>query len=109
MNTYTPVDDDLSNSSQPVTSSERRAFCQSLLPDAAFTLLARPLWAEEPVRTVSLQSSAERSISIDYTGLSYETMQLADSLFFAAENHGLIEMFRSLTYSPFLSGPNSMH
>jgi len=30
-------------------------------------------------------------------------------LFFAAENHGLIEMFRSLTYSPFLSGPNSMH
>jgi hypothetical protein len=94
MNTYTAVDDDLSNSSQPVTISGRRVFCQSLLLGTASTLLTRPIWAEESVRTVSLQSAAKRSNRIDYTGLSYETMQLADPSFFAANNHGLMEMFR---------------
>jgi len=57
-------------------------------------LLSRPIWAEESVRTVSLQSAAKRSNPIDYTGLSYETMQLADPSFFAANNPGLMEMFR---------------
>jgi hypothetical protein len=99
MNTYTEKCDDLPNSSRVAIfpGSTRRAFCQSLLAGTASTFLARSLWTQEPVTTLSLRSAANRSVPTDYTGFSYETVQLADPSFFAADNHALIALFRLLS------------
>ena len=38
-----------------------------------------------------------RLVSDRLTGLSYETLQLADPAFFSADNHALVELFRALS------------
>jgi hypothetical protein len=63
----------------------------------AATFLARPLWAEPPVSTLSLRPAAKRTVPPDYVGFSYETVQLADPSFFAADNHALVALFRLLS------------
>jgi hypothetical protein len=67
------------------------------LAGAAGTLLARPLWPDAPVRTLQLQSATGRQIPVDYIGFSYETVQLADPSFFAADNRELVALFRALS------------
>ncbi|HEY1628917.1 MAG TPA: hypothetical protein VGF52_03595, partial [Tepidisphaeraceae bacterium] len=44
-------------------------------------------------------STAEvlNEVPIDYTGLSYETVQLEDADFFSGDNTGLIALFRRLS------------
>jgi hypothetical protein len=81
----------------PFSAQSRRAFGRSVLAGAASTLLARPLWPEAPVRTLKLQSAANRQIPADYIGFSYETVQLADPSFFAAGNRELVALFRALS------------
>ena len=61
-----------------------------MLVGAASTLLSRPLLAEDPIPTLSLQPAASRIVPVDYVGFSYETAQLADSSFFAEDNHLLV-------------------
>jgi hypothetical protein len=99
MNTYTTKRDDLPNSSRAAIprGPSRRAFCQSLLAGTASAFLARPLWTQEPVTTLSLRSAAHRAVPADYTGFSYETVQLADPSFFAADNYTLVALFRLLS------------
>jgi hypothetical protein len=48
------------------------------------------------VRTLKLQSATNRQVPVDYVGFSYETVQLADPAFFAADNHELVALFRGL-------------
>lgn len=43
-----------------------------------------------------LGRASERAIPSDYVGLSYESAQLADEIFFAAENCELVALFRQL-------------
>lgn len=38
-----------------------------------------------------------RLVSDTFTGLSYETLQLADPAFFSADNHALVQLFRGLS------------
>ncbi len=81
----------------PSSAQSRRAFGRSVLAGAASTLLARPLWPEAPVRTLKLQSATSGQIPVDYIGFSYETVQLADPSFFAADNRELVALFRALS------------
>jgi len=99
MNTYTKNHSSKVSTICPVPSvgSSRRAFCQTMLVGAASTLLSRPLLAEDPIPTLSLQPAASRIVPVDYVGFSYETAQLADSSFFAEDNHLLVNLFRTLS------------
>jgi len=99
MNTYTAKCNSLLHSHRAAIppGPSRRAFCQSLLAGTASTFLARQLWAEEPVTTLSLRPAVNRAVPADYAGFSYETVQLADPTFFAADNHALIALFRQLS------------
>lgn len=80
----------------PSSAQSRRAFGRSVLAGVASTLSARPLWSEAPVRTLKLEFASNRQIPVDYVGLSYETIQLADPSFFAADNPELVALFRTL-------------
>jgi hypothetical protein len=80
----------------PSSAQSTRAFGRSVLAGVASTLSARPLWSEAPVRTLKLQFATNRQIPVDYVGLSYETIQLADPSFFAADNQELVALFRAL-------------
>jgi len=74
----------------------RRAFGRSVLAGATATLLTKPLWPDAPVGILKLQSSSGQPIPVDYVGFSYETLQLADPTFFAADNRQLVALFRDL-------------
>jgi hypothetical protein len=50
----------------------------------------------EPAKSLVLGPAASSTVPLDYSGLSYESMQLADPDFFAPDNHQLISLFRSL-------------
>jgi hypothetical protein len=67
-----------------------------VLAGAAATLLAKPLRCDR-ARTLKLQSAANQRIPADYVGFSYESMQLADPSFFAADNRELVGLFRALS------------
>jgi hypothetical protein len=72
----------------------RRQIVTSLLASA--TVKSVPAWQRD-ASALSLTEPAENGIPADYAGLSYETMQLADPSFFAADNRGLVSLFRCLT------------
>ena len=97
MNMHKDLNDPSHERQEPPSSARsRRAFGRSVLASAASTFLARPLWPAAPVRTLKLQSATDRQIPVDYIGFSYETVQLADPSFFAADNHELVALFRTL-------------
>jgi len=77
-------------------SQSRRDFGRSLAAGAAYGLLGHP-WVTAPTRTISFEPAAIREIPADYGGFSYETVQLADPTFFAADNRELVALFRALT------------
>jgi len=79
-----------------MSNQSRRAFGRSLVAGAACGLLDRHAWAGEAARTVTFEP-AGREIPADFNGFSYETVQLADSTFFSAENRELVALFRALT------------
>ena len=98
MDTYKALNNPSRNRQDvPSSAQSRRAFSRSVLAGAASTLLAGPLWPQAPVKTLKLQSVTDRQIPVDYVGFSYETVQLADPSFFAADNRELAALFRALS------------
>ena len=65
---------------------------------ATGALAGIPVLAQESSTRLRLTLGTESStaVPVDYLGFSCETMQLADPTFFAADNHGLVSLFKSL-------------
>ena len=86
----------------------RRSLIASLCALAALKTLPA-IASENGARvTLSLGAAASKAIPLNYVGLSYETSQLADPDFFAADNPELISLFRALNPSGVLRiGGNS--
>jgi hypothetical protein len=55
------------------------------------------MWPAPAVATLIMQSPGNRQVPADYVGFSYETVQLADPTFFAADNRELVAIFRALS------------
>jgi len=75
----------------------RRQFVVAAL---ATGVLARlPVLAQEGVAKIRLSfgTAASKTLPLDYLGFSYETAQLADPSFFAADNRELVSLFRTLS------------
>jgi hypothetical protein len=74
----------------------RRRFLTSLAATAAASRLA----FAQPSATLTIDAATPgATIPADFTGLSYESAQLANPAFFSAQNHQLIELFRGLSPS----------
>lgn len=74
----------------------RREFLTAVAATAAATTL--PSIAQSPATAqLEIESTEGPTIPLDFTGLSYETAQLANPSFFSAENHALIDLFRGLS------------
>ena len=72
--------------------------------------LAIPVRAQESSANfrLTIGTAAQNSVPIDYLGLSCETMQLGDPHFFAADNHELVSLFKTLASNGILRlGGNS--
>ena len=82
----------------PVCLINRRRFLKTA-GLATGALATFPAWAQESVGEVSLSfgPAADRAMPRDYLGFSYETVQLADPSFFAADNRELVSLFRALS------------
>jgi hypothetical protein len=80
----------------------RRAFLRRASATAAATWLApRVLRAQSEAQSLQAALAIDESVTLatvpaDFTGLSYESAQLADPAFFSAQNTGLIALFRAL-------------
>jgi len=73
----------------------RRRFLAALGASAALTRIGR---AQPSAATLTIDADATGpTIPIDFTGLSYESAQLANPTFFSPQNRSLIELFRGLT------------
>ena len=55
------------------------------------------MWSAPATATLTMQSPGNRQVPADYVGFSYETVQLADPTFFAADNRELVAIFRALS------------
>jgi hypothetical protein len=78
----------------------RRDFLTTLAATAAATSLPGLVLAQDSAATAHLEIDAAATgptIPLDFTGLSYETAQLANPAFFAAANKILINLFRGLS------------
>ncbi len=60
--------------------------------------LASPgiLFAKSPIPTIRVTSEEVTRLPDDFTGLSYESSQLSHPEFFKADNHDLVQFFRTL-------------
>jgi hypothetical protein len=78
----------------------RREFLQNIATSAAFAAAAAPLTANADAQQISVlaidRQAAQAVVPANFTGLSYESAQLANPAFFSASNTQLIELFRSL-------------
>jgi hypothetical protein len=75
----------------------RRQFVAAALAAGAMASLPRPAHSSgTPVR-LSLGEAAAKAVPLDYLGFSFETAQLADSSFFAADNTQLVSLFQALS------------
>lgn len=77
-------------------SMNRRDFLATLAATAATPLSG----LAQPATSVQLEIAAASTgptIPLDFTGLSYETAQLANPAFFSAANKTLINLFRGLS------------
>jgi hypothetical protein len=76
---------------------DRRQFIQ-LAAAAASAASSASLLAQKPaVGTFSVRPVSLGLVPKDFTGLSYESSQLADPTFFSPDNKDLISLFKSLT------------
>jgi hypothetical protein len=75
----------------------RRSVLGSLLAGVAISALPAAAQPSPSRNGISLGAIADRAIPLDYLGLSYETAQLADPTFFAADNRELVSLFRTLS------------
>lgn len=75
----------------------RRSFGRSMVAGVTAAFLSRPLLSFQQVQTLKLQPPTGRQVPLDYVGFSYETVQLADPTFFAADNRELVALFRALS------------
>jgi hypothetical protein len=75
----------------------RRAMLTELMAAATLGAIPGVAGAQTQKTTALVGEVAQSSVPLDYVGLSYESMQLADSTFFSADNAGLISLFRSLS------------
>lgn len=88
---------------KPTLFSRRRFLSFSAAAAASACLSARALQsASRPVSPITgslhvNEHAASHIMPADFTGLSYESAQLANPGFFSADNHGLIQIFRELT------------
>lgn len=74
----------------------RRRLLSSLCAVAALEALPAAASGNEIRTNLSLGTTASKAVPLNYVGLSYETSQLADPDFFAADNRELISLFRNL-------------
>ncbi len=81
----------------PGAMNRRRFLAAAALATGA--LASFPGRAEEDVTEVgvSLGAPAAKAVPLDYLGLSYETVEMADPSFFAADNRELVSLFRALS------------
>lgn len=78
--------------------NRRRFLATAALATGA--LAGFPAWAQEESLTeasLSFGTPTDRVMPRDYLGLSYETVQLADPSFFAADNRELVSLFKALS------------
>ena len=78
----------------------RRKFFTSFSAAIAASTFSGDLFAQSKSNVVHLAIDANHSgptIPLDFTGLSYETAQLANPAFFSAQNKSLIALFRGLS------------
>lgn len=80
----------------------RRHFFATLSAAIATSTLRPALFAQDNTHGAQIEIDLAHTgptIPLDFTGLSYETAQLANPAFFSAENKSLIALFRGLTPS----------
>jgi len=75
----------------------RRQFIAAAVAGGALTRCAALAQEKATKVRVSFGKTASRPIPLDYLGFSYETSQLADPSFFAADNRELVSLFQNLT------------
>lgn len=75
----------------------RRRFLHTTLIAAATAALAPKLLAAESPLPITLGPPAAQPIPLNYAGLSYEKIELADPLLFSASDHNLVAVFRALS------------
>jgi len=83
----------------------RREFLAALAASTALAALPRALVAAADVQSPSLEidaGSVQATVPENFTGLSYESAQLANPAFFSGSNTQLIELFRSLSMAGLL-------
>ncbi len=84
----------------PLSSFTRRHFLALAGPAAAFALTGSGSAEETGAITGTLHVDLQTEVAAipsDYSGLSYESAQLANPAFFSAENRQLVALFRALT------------
>jgi hypothetical protein len=74
----------------------RRTVFKGLLGSVAAIALPTTLRAKEKEPILHISSDAVAHIPSDFLGLSYESSQLSHPQFFSADNHALIQYFRTL-------------
>ena len=74
----------------------RRRVIASLCATAALRAIRSPALLTGGRKTLLFGKTSSQAIPLDYVGLSYESSQLADPNFFAADNRELVSLFRSL-------------
>lgn len=75
----------------------RREFLTTLAATAAATSLPGLAQAPSATAHLEIEDITGPTIPLDFTGLSYETAQLANPAFFSTANKTLIELFRGLS------------
>jgi hypothetical protein len=79
-----------------VTHSRRR-FLRTSITAAATAAIAPQLLAAQSPLPITLGQPVAHPIPLNYAGLSYEKIELADPDFFSASDHNLVAIFRALT------------
>ena len=80
----------------------RRQFITVATLASSGALAGIPLYAQESAQEsaarfrLTLGSTAGSAVPVDYLGFSCETAQLADPTYFAADNHELVSLFKTL-------------
>lgn len=75
----------------------RRHFLRSSLAAAAGVALAPSIFAESNEFPITLGAPAPQPIPLNYAGLSYEKVEMADPEFFSASDRNLVAIFRALS------------
>jgi hypothetical protein len=79
-----------------VSTPSRRTVVKQILGAGVALASLGIVFAKNPIPTIRVTSEELPRIPHEFTGLSYESSQLSHSEFFKADNHDLIQFFRTL-------------